>query len=86
MLQRILREKELHAFDGYGKTQRGAKILSGEYPSPIKLNDTGKRAKAWLESEIVAWQRWRQAVRDGTAKPGSKWTDYLDKTQGNSNA
>jgi predicted DNA-binding transcriptional regulator AlpA len=78
MLQRILREKELHAYDGLGKTVRGNMIERGEYPRPVKLNDRGGRAKAWLESEIIAWQRWRQARRDGTAKPDGLWRDYLE--------
>jgi predicted DNA-binding transcriptional regulator AlpA len=73
---RVLREKVLHERDGLKKTQRQVFIDRGEYPQPAKASDEG-RAKFWFEHEVEAWQRWRQARRDGTAKAGSSWKDYL---------
>jgi predicted DNA-binding transcriptional regulator AlpA len=74
---RVLRESKLHPYDGLGHAQRGKYIEQGLYPPPFKLSDGG-RAKAWFESEILAYQRWRRARRDGTAAQGSLWRDYLD--------
>jgi hypothetical protein len=54
-------------------------VLKGEYPKPFKLTPGG-RAKAWLASEIAAYQAWRKAVRDGTAAKKSSWKDYLTPT------
>jgi hypothetical protein len=50
--------------------------MKGEYPKPFKLTPGG-RNKAWLASEIAAYQAWRKAVRDGKAKKDDGWRDYL---------
>jgi hypothetical protein len=50
--------------------------MKGEYPRPFKLTPGG-RNKAWFETEVLAYQRWRRAVRDGTAAKKSTWEDYL---------
>jgi predicted DNA-binding transcriptional regulator AlpA len=79
-IQRILRQKELRAFDGLGRdTKRDELIARGEYPAPFKLFEGG-RAKAWWEREVLAWQRWRAARQEGRAAPGSSWRDYLDQS------
>jgi Prophage CP4-57 regulatory protein (AlpA) len=38
-------------------------IKRGEFPRPIRLSDGG-RAKAWIEDELIIWQRQRLAQRD----------------------
>lgn len=60
-LQRVIRLADLPSFVGLKRTQIDVLIKSGEFPRPVKLS---KRAKAWLESEIVAWQAQRIAERD----------------------
>jgi predicted DNA-binding transcriptional regulator AlpA len=78
-IQRILRQKELKAFDGLGRdTKRNELIARGEYPSPFPLSEGG-RTKGWWERELLAWQRWRAARQEGRAAPGSSWRDFLDK-------
>jgi len=62
-LQRFIRQKNLPEFVGLQRTQIEVLIERGEFPKPISLNDKG-RSKAWLESEIVAWQVSRIAKRD----------------------
>src|SRR5262249_59405629 len=66
----------MHKTNGLRKTQRQKLIDEKAYPPPEKLNDFG-RGKIWFEDEIVAWQEWRRAKRDGTAKAGSSWRHYL---------
>jgi predicted DNA-binding transcriptional regulator AlpA len=79
-IQRILRQKELRSYDGLGRdTKRDELIARGEYPPPFKLSEGG-RTKAWWESEVLAWQRWRKARQEGKAAPGSSWRDYLDQS------
>jgi predicted DNA-binding transcriptional regulator AlpA len=73
---RVIREKDLRAYDGLGPSQRDKYIEDGNYPPPVKLSNGG-RAKAWLGSEVTGYQRWRKAVRDGTAPKKSTWKDYL---------
>jgi predicted DNA-binding transcriptional regulator AlpA len=72
----LLRERDLQAYDTLGHSRRWDYIAAGSYPKPIRLSEGG-RHKAWYASEICAWQHHRAAVRDGTAKPGSSWRDYL---------
>ena len=76
-MRRVLREKALFEVDGFQKTQRQELIDKGQYPKPAKAAENG-RAKFWFEDELTAWQRWRQARRDGVAKEGSTWKDFLN--------
>ena len=62
-LHRVIRLSELPVYVGLQRTQIDALIRAGQFPPPIKLNDSG-RAKGWLESEIIAWQQRRIAQRD----------------------
>jgi predicted DNA-binding transcriptional regulator AlpA len=73
----IIREADLKKYDGLGHAWRWECMERGTYPPPIKLSEGG-RFKAWLASEISAWQRWRTARRDGTAGPDSSWKDFLE--------
>ena len=59
----LVRERDLPAYSGLKRTQISALIKRGEFPRPIKLSEGG-RAKAWLEDEVLSWQRQRLAKRD----------------------
>ena len=56
-----------------GKTQFDEARKRGEFPTPISITDGG-RTRAWLSSEIISWQRYRKAKRDGTFK--GTWRDW----------
>ncbi|MGB6078635.1 MAG: AlpA family phage regulatory protein [Xanthobacteraceae bacterium] len=60
---RLIRKKDLPAYCGVQRTVLETMIANGEFPRPIKLNDSG-RAIAWLESEIAMWQQQRIFKRD----------------------
>jgi prophage regulatory protein len=60
---RLVRERDLPFYAGLKRTQISELIKRGEFPRPIKLSDSG-RAKAWLEDELLLWQRQRLAKRD----------------------
>lgn len=66
-MDQIIRLKDLPAYCGLKRTQIDHLISRGEFPEPIKLNDTG-RAKGWLSSEIERWQRSRIAKRDALVR------------------
>jgi prophage regulatory protein len=69
---RLVRERDLPAYAGLKRTQISELIKRGEFPRPIKLSNGG-RAKAWLEEELLIWQRQRLATRDaGKESQGSK--------------
>jgi predicted DNA-binding transcriptional regulator AlpA len=80
---RVIRERDLAAFDGLAHTRRWDLVMSGAYPKPFKLTPNG-RHKAWLASEVAAYQAWRKAVRDGTAPKKATWKDYLIDVPNNS--
>jgi prophage regulatory protein len=60
-LSNIVRECDVDAKCGLKRTQRKELIRQGRFPRPIKLSD---RARGYLESELLAWQRERLAERD----------------------
>ena len=60
---RLIRERDLPFYAGLKRTQITELIKRGEFPRPIKLSDSG-RAKAWLEHELLLWQRQRVAKRE----------------------
>lgn len=62
---RLIRKKDLPAFCGVQRTVLETMIERGEFPKPIKLNDSG-RAIAWLESEVAMWQQQRVFKRDSS--------------------
>lgn len=57
-LVRFLRRDEVERFCGLKRTAIKKMIDKEEFPKPVKLSDSG-RAIAWLESELVEWQRQR---------------------------
>lgn len=59
-LIRFLRRDEVERFCGLKRTAIREMVANGEFPQPVKLNDSG-RAVAWLESELEDWQRERLA-------------------------
>jgi prophage regulatory protein len=60
-VHRIYRKKELLELTGLKRTTIQEAIEAGTFPKPIPL---GARSIGWLESEILAWQQARIAVRD----------------------
>lgn len=62
-LNRMYRLRDLPQFVGLRRTQIAELIKTGEFPKPIALSDAG-RAIAWLESDLIAWQHARIAVRN----------------------
>ena len=68
---RLIRERDLPAYAGLKRTQISELIKRGEFPRPIKLSDGG-RAKAWLEDELLLWQRQRLALRDAARKDANR--------------
>jgi predicted DNA-binding transcriptional regulator AlpA len=80
--ERVIRERDLKDYDGLGHSARWYQIEKGTYPPPIKLSDKPIRPhKAWLASDIAAWQAWRAAKRDARAPKGSSWKDYLNVSE-----
>jgi predicted DNA-binding transcriptional regulator AlpA len=75
-LNRIIRGFKLREYTGLGPTQTETLISEGDFPSPIALTDAG-RAKGWLESELIEWQAYRLAKRDGTTACKT-WAEYRD--------
>lgn len=61
-LDRFLRLEAVEFITGIKRTKIKEMIAAGAFPRPISLSDSG-RAIAWLESELVAWQRSRVARR-----------------------
>jgi prophage regulatory protein len=69
-INRIIRERDVDNYCGLKRTQRVELIRRGEFPKPILLADGG-RARGYLESELIAWQRQRIARRDGPPRSGA---------------
>jgi len=63
MLQRAFKLPAVKEFSGKGRSEIYEDIAKGLFPPPIKLSPGGK-AVAWLESDLVEWQRARIAERD----------------------
>ena len=67
-LSRMIRLSELPAYVGLQRSQIDELIKDKQFPAPVRLSDSG-RAKAWVESELIAWQQKRLRARDaGTSK------------------
>ncbi len=63
-LDRFLRLPEVKRIVGLSTSTIYEKMALGKFPKPVPLSGG---AVAWLESEIVAWQRARIAERDQKA-------------------
>jgi prophage regulatory protein len=61
---RFIREPELLARTGLSATAIDILEERGDFPRRVPL---GARAIAWIESEVVAWQQRRIALRDDAA-------------------
>jgi prophage regulatory protein len=59
----ILRRTAARAATGYSDTQFDVALRAGEVPQPIKL---GIRSVGWIEDELLSWQLFKAAQRDGT--------------------
>jgi prophage regulatory protein len=66
-LSRIIRERDVDEYCGLKRTQRAELVRRGEFPRPVLLSDSG-RARGYLESELIEWQRQRLAKRDGSRR------------------
>jgi len=66
MTQRILRQPRVSDITGLPRSTIYQRIAEGTFPRPVPL---GGRKVGWLESEIIAWQREREAERDTPANP-----------------
>lgn len=62
-LDRMLRLHDVEDVTGVKRTAIAEMIERGEFPRPVFLSDGG-RAKAWLESELLDWQKQRVAARE----------------------
>lgn len=69
-IQRLVRADGACKAGGYRSPQQMYNaIADGKFPKPIKI---GERAVAWVESELVEWQRKRIAERDARLAEKSK--------------
>jgi predicted DNA-binding transcriptional regulator AlpA len=62
-LNKIIRACDVDAFCGIKRTLRIEQERKGQFPRALPLSDGG-RAKGYLESELIEWQRARLAKRD----------------------
>jgi prophage regulatory protein len=62
-LQKVYRLKAVEAFTGKKRSALYADIAQGKFPRPIRVGD---RAVAWLEQDLLEWQRKRISRRERT--------------------
>ena len=62
MVQKFLRRAAVEQATGLPRSTLYELVAQGKFPKPVPL---GERSVAWLESEILTWQRCRIAARDG---------------------
>lgn len=62
-VQRFFRRHQLPEVTGYNISHLYKMIREGKFPAPVKM---GVNRSAWLESDIVAWQRARIAASKNT--------------------
>lgn len=70
-VNRIIRERDVDAYCGLKRTQRAELVRRREFPAPISLSDGG-RARGYLESELLEWQRRRLTKREAEEKLQSR--------------
>jgi prophage regulatory protein len=66
--KQLLRKRQLLLVIPIGKTTLYDEIAKGRFPRPIKI---GRRASAWLKSEVETWIAEREAHRAVGPKPQS---------------
>lgn len=59
-IDRLLRNPEVRAITGLGKTSLYDLIRTGGFPAPVRL---GVRSVAWRESDLRQWLNSRQPTR-----------------------
>jgi prophage regulatory protein len=62
---KFLRRPEVEKITGLPRSSIYERMAAGTFPRPVPLGD---RAVAWLEAEVIEWQRRRIAERDRPAK------------------
>jgi prophage regulatory protein len=62
-LQKVYRLKAVEALTGKKRSALYDDIAKGKFPKPIRVGD---RAVAWLEQDLLEWQRRRISRRDRT--------------------
>ncbi len=62
--KRFLRRPAVSDLTGLPESTLYALMAAGRFPRSVKI---GPRASAWIEGEVVEWQKQRLAERDGVA-------------------
>lgn len=62
---RLLRRREVETLTALPRSTLYEKVAEGSFPRPVKI---GRKAVAWFESEVAAWQADRAAERDRAAQ------------------
>ena len=60
-LRRFLRQPTVSEITGLPEKSLERLINEGAFPKPVRI---GKRAVAWIEDEVLAWQEAKIAARD----------------------
>ena len=66
MVQRFMRRDAVEHATGLPRSTIYELMSEGRFPRPVRL---GGRSVAWIEAEILAWQRARLAERDAMHPP-----------------
>lgn len=53
---RLLREQQVTALTGIGRSARKRMIEAGKFPAGVKLSDARQGAVVWSEAAIAEWQ------------------------------
>jgi prophage regulatory protein len=61
IVQKFLRRSEVEKITGLPRSSIYERMAAGHFPKPVPL---GGRSVAWLEAEIIDWQKKRIADRD----------------------
>jgi prophage regulatory protein len=61
MAEKFLRRPEVEKITGLPRSSIYERMAEGNFPKPVPL---GGRSVAWLEAEIIDWQKRRIADRD----------------------
>jgi prophage regulatory protein len=65
-MHRFLRRPDVEKATGLTRSSIYELMAAGKFPKPVPL--TGGQAVAWIESEIIAWQKHRIAAREDRAR------------------